>query len=84
MRVAYYIYVDWFGENQFFFDFHGNLLHWWSCNDANYRHEYMNPLMSKLGVQIVPMDKNERADFKLKIQDELRKHGATDEDFSDE
>lgn len=44
------------GEMDVFFDKNG-LIHWWHCNDASYRSEYMNPLMRALGVQMVYVEK---------------------------
>lgn len=83
MKIIYCIFTNWFGENQFFFDDYGNLLGWWTCNDASWRHEYMNPMMKALGIDVrTAQDTDPR--FEDKIQAILREHGATDEDFADE
>lgn len=40
------------GEVQFAFDANLNLLDGWSLNDADWREEYFNPFMSKLGFNV--------------------------------
>lgn len=59
------------------FDEDGTLLDWWSPNDANWRSEYFNPFMRRLGFEVV-----EAPDW---MQDKLREKakelwGLTDED----
>lgn len=46
------------GEADLFFDEDYNLLSWWACNDAMYRHEYMSELFEKLGYKVVDIDEN--------------------------
>lgn len=49
------------GENQFVFDEKLKLIDGWFSNDANYRHEYMNGFMEKLGITVerrLPADAN--------------------------
>ena len=40
------------GEVQGFLSADGELLHMWSTNDANYRGEYIDPLLRALGYEI--------------------------------
>lgn len=83
LRTVYYVQVNWFGQVAFVFDADINLLRCWGCCDATYSHTYLDKMMEALGIVVVQADKNDER-FKQKIQDELRKHGATDEDFADE
>ncbi len=51
------IYISYFceddlGEVQGVFDEKGKMLDCWCCNDANWRHEYMNGFMKNLGVTV--------------------------------
>ncbi len=41
------------GEIEGMFDDKGNLLGWWSCNDGNWRGEYFDGFLSKLGIEVV-------------------------------
>ncbi len=40
-------------EMQFFLDENKKLITCWCCNDANYRHEYMQDLFEHLGYKMV-------------------------------
>lgn len=55
MAVIYHVAIeddDDLGEFEAFFDSAGKYLHGWHANDADYRHEYMDPLMAKLGIEV--------------------------------
>ena len=45
-------------ELQAAFDKDDNLLHFWYLNDANWRHEYLDPLMNAVGIKIKQVGKN--------------------------
>lgn len=44
------------GECEGAFDEHGNLLDFWSCNDASWRNEYFSPFLKKLGIETQESD----------------------------
>lgn len=70
--TVYHVFVeddDILGEFEAFFDANRNYLHGWSANDANYRHEYMDPLFSKLGINVVNV--NPTITYKDKIKKAL-------------
>lgn len=49
-KVIYYYYTPAWGEMQGMFDDTGKMLGSWSCNDANWRGEYMEGFLNKLGI----------------------------------
>lgn len=53
-RTIFIVYVadDELGEAEGVFDSRGLLLDAWSTNDGNWRHEYYNPFMKKLGITV--------------------------------
>ena len=51
MNTIVHVYVEEY-EADFFFR-NKVLLTGWSCNDANWRHEYMSPLLVRLGFTVV-------------------------------
>jgi hypothetical protein len=53
-------YMDDPYEAEGVFDEKGVLLDCWSCNDANWRGEYMNGFMKKLGIAVKTMGANEK------------------------
>ena len=57
MKKIYYVYdegdCEMYGETEGFFDEKGTLLQWWCCNDANWRSEYMDPLLEALGFNVI-------------------------------
>jgi hypothetical protein len=61
MSVIYYVYLedDDVGEVEGFYK-EDKLLATWCLNDANWRAEYMNPLLERLGfeVELPPEDSN--------------------------
>ena len=54
MKTIYFLSIceDNVGEVQGFFDEAGNVVDFWSCNDANWRGEYFDGLLSKLGYDV--------------------------------
>lgn len=42
----FHVYSERYEAEAFFVN--GEMLHYWHCNDANWRPEYMNPLIEKL------------------------------------
>jgi len=52
MKVIYWVGTFEPYEMEWFFDENHNLITYWSCNDAQWREEYMTPLMEALGVEI--------------------------------
>ena len=77
MKKLYH--TEWFDFN-FFFDEDFKLIHQWSCNDAQYRHEYMSPLFEKLGYEMKFIDP-ENKKVKQVIIEVLKNFGYSDEDF---
>ena len=60
MTTIYHVWIEDdndLGEYDAFFDEEGNFIHGWDGNDANYRNEYMDPLMQALGVTVVSKPK---------------------------
>lgn len=51
MTTIYFAQYDGF-EVEGFYNEAGELLHTWCCNDATWRSEYLNPLMTKLGITV--------------------------------
>lgn len=82
MKKLYHVYTTWFGEMEFFFDGRGKLLHYWALNDANWRSEYMDPLMEALGYQVHSVEATDPR-FEKKVKDVLIEMGATEEDFNE-
>lgn len=69
MRTVYTYYSEEeYGEVQAFFDEKFKIITAWSCDDANYRSEYMDPLFEAVGVKMVhlPANKFEMADKAIK------------------
>lgn len=59
MTIIYHIaYCDEY-EADAFFDTKHKLLAAWSMNDANWRSEYMNPLLEALGVEVVQIEEED-------------------------
>jgi hypothetical protein len=56
------------GEAQGVFDEHGGLLSCWGLEDANFRLEYMNELMTKLGYKVTQAPKKMHSDMKEKMR----------------
>ena len=54
MALIYHAYSEEYGECEGMFDFEGNLISFWACNDANWRSEYFSGFMEFLGVEIRP------------------------------
>jgi hypothetical protein len=52
MSVLFHVYLEDY-EAELWFDNKGDYLYGWACNDANWRGEYMNPLMERLGFSVV-------------------------------
>jgi hypothetical protein len=79
MKTIINLFVEEFGEVDAFFDAEtGELLHYWSCNDAAWRHEYMAPLFEKVGVRVLrDHDVHETVlkQFKARLKKELKKQG---------
>ncbi len=82
MKKIYHINVSVIGEQDFFFDSKGKILAYWDCNDANYRSEYMNPLLNKLGYEVIESEWNDKR-FLPSIKEALSYQGVTDQDFID-
>jgi hypothetical protein len=61
------IYDDVLGECDAMFDENGSILGAWSKNDADWRQEYMNPFMRKLGIEVVSATEKETEEFIPKI-----------------
>lgn len=55
-KIVYTYYYDGdAGEIDAFFNEKFKLLEYWSCNDALWRTEYMNPLLETLGIEVKPL-----------------------------
>jgi len=67
-KIVYTYYYDGdAGEMNAFFDEKFKLLEYWSCDDANWRSEYMNPLLEILGIVVkhLPEKQWDKADKML-------------------
>lgn len=71
MKTAYFFYTEKFGENEGVFDETGKLIDCWSCNDANWRDEYFNGFMEKLGIKMQRLPKKFEAKAIKQIKDRL-------------
>lgn len=80
MKTIYHVNVEVFGEQDFFFDDDGKLIHWWDRNDADYRNEYMDPLMKELGIKVKSGNWSDKR-FKSQIKEILIDCGASEEEF---
>lgn len=58
MKPVYYYYCE-DAEVDSFYDETGQLLDFWSCNDANWRQEYMNGLLESLGYTVISVTNTE-------------------------
>lgn len=69
MIKIFSVYVDEsnIGEAEGFLDDKGNVLDYWSCNDATWRDEYFNPVFKKLGIEILD-------DFSAVAKKKLKAH----------
>lgn len=69
MKIVYYVYLcdDDTGEVEAMFDESGEMLGTWSNNDANWRCEYFNPFMAKLGIEVTDIDPEDRPDLVNKM-----------------
>lgn len=52
MEKIFHVYLEDY-EGEFWFNNKGEFLQGWACNDANWRSEYMNPLLESLGFEVV-------------------------------
>ena len=52
MKTIYLVGDEEEGEVEGMFDDKGNIIHCWTCNDANWRNEYFDPLMEALGIKV--------------------------------
>jgi len=57
MKIIYEFYSEKYGEVGGMFDADGNLLDCWVLNDADWRGEYFNGFMKKIGVEVVRLPK---------------------------
>jgi hypothetical protein len=53
MKKIFHIYTERNGEMDWFFDEEFNVITYWYQNDANWRGEYMRPLLRYLGGEII-------------------------------
>lgn len=53
MKKIYFVRVQGVGEAQGFFSEDGEYLAGWDCNDGYWHTEYMNPLITALGFEII-------------------------------
>lgn len=69
------------GEVEGAFDFCGNLLDFWSCNDASFRTEYFRGFLEKLGVEIVRPTEKQRENLERILEKAAKEAwGIEDED----
>ncbi len=57
------VYDDECGEVEGAFTEEGELIDWWSSNDAVWRHEYFDYMMRKLGIEV--KERNKALEAKL-------------------
>ncbi len=70
MKIIYQFYSENPFEWEGMFDEKGKLLDYWSCSDANWKSEYFDGFMTKLGIQILPLPEK----FRKKAVEQVRKH----------
>lgn len=51
-KVIYIEYTEEVGEVQGAFDENGDLIHIWSMNDANWRNEYLDPILEHFDIEV--------------------------------
>jgi hypothetical protein len=66
MKIYHVAYCGDFGEADAFYNEAGELIHWWSNDDASWSGEYMGPLMEHVGVEVL--------DGTRKMQTHFKKH----------
>lgn len=57
MKIIYEFYSEKYGEVEGMFNTDGKLIDCWSSNDANWRGEYFNGFMKKIGVEVERLPK---------------------------
>lgn len=57
MKIIYRFSSEKYGEVEGMFNTDGNLLDCWASNDANWRDDYFNGFMKKIGVEVVRLPK---------------------------
>lgn len=80
MKKIYSFYSEKYGEVEGMFDEKGKLLDCWSCRDANWRNEYFNGFMEKLGVQVLALPKK----YEKKALEQIRECFGFRECFDDD
>jgi hypothetical protein len=75
------VYTEEWGEAEAAFDEKGEMIHYWSCNDATWRGEYFEPLFEHFGIEF-----GDDTDNKLteKFEAYLKKEYSDDEAVEDE
>lgn len=53
MKILRVVFTEQIGEVEGIFDEDGNMLGTWDCNDVQFREEYYNPFLKKLGFKVV-------------------------------
>lgn len=54
MKTIYHVWYEDEFEADGFYDDKGVLLQWWMANDAEWRQEYMGPLLEAIGFEVKP------------------------------
>jgi len=71
-KIIYTYYYDGdAGEMDAFFNEKFKLLEYWSCDDANWRSEYMNPLLETLGIEVKHLPEKQFAKADKAIEDHI-------------
>jgi len=71
MKTINMIFVEEFGEADAFFDGQELLTYWWG-NDANWRNEYFDPLLAKLGIKVRVVRKDKQPKLYAQLREKLR------------
>lgn len=70
MKLIHVTYCGEYGEAEGFFTENGELLEMWSLNDADWRSEYMDPLLHKLGHTVEHVSSpGDSMDFENKLRE---------------
>lgn len=74
MKIVYYFSSDKPFECEAMFDEKGKLLGCWSCNDANWRNEFFDDFLEKLGIEVLPLPKK----YRKKAIEQIRENFGPD------
>lgn len=85
MKIIYMVYTERCGETEGVFNEAGECIHYWWCNDANWRGEYFNPMFEELGIKILDSEREMGQEkYDQLVEKLLAKIKEDGHDFEDE